>query len=452
MGSNIIKSIAEYIEQSIGEDYRVECDYASWDEGKTKTVRPDISVFTKQDNACVAVVEVKRYWSLADSESEKKRRQQSLRHLHSLLDSTDALFGALTDGEQCVIVKPVFGKERVTYCYHDIKGLIQELQQYKNYRLEQPKKEELLGQMIRQLTSSTLPAKDFLTEILKTVPDQVNFENNNFFLSPELEMKLIENLLGMVEPSVSLYRYVSIESLFRMINDGTDSMCGLAVMNDKSECYFIDEMVAHQKNTKLSDMSVAEIEELNKFFINSLTEVNPLDDLTMWRLYGKDGSGVCLEYEIDDNLLKKSGAFFLMKVDYSGSMSRKSKAVKLLSNLQRARRVLGFKFVFKQMNIWKHFFKPEQFAVEKEIRLLFVNPRDAKQCTEKWIYNSDYGIIHPIVIFDKKKNHSYPLNLKKITLGPKFKEADTNMAQIKYLLHKNGMQVDLEKSAIEFYR
>jgi hypothetical protein len=238
----------------------------------------------------------------------------------------------------------------------------------------------------------------------------------------------------------------------RNITENAESMCGLAVMNDKSECYFIEDLIFNLDKKNLSSRSAEEVKELNSYFINSLSTTDPMSDLTMWRLYGDDGQGVCIEYEVDKSILEGNSNFYLLPVDYTGSEAKKSEAVKVLSDLKRAKRVLGFKYTFTQTDIWKHFFKPKQFDVEHEVRLMYIKNEDDSKCIEKWIYNTKYSIVHPIILFNRNDNF-YPLKVTKIILGPKFKESDTNKAQLRLLLDKNNWtDVKISSSEIEFYR
>ena len=90
---------------------------------------------------------------------------------------------------------------------------------------------------------------------------------------------------------------------------------------------------------------------------------------------------------------------------------------------------------------------------EKEIRLL-LDKRDAKSSfTEKWIHNTTYNIIHPILLFDKlQAENNFPLKIKEIILGPNMPEAELNQKQLTQLLKLKGLNIQVSCSKIGVYR
>ncbi len=201
-----------------------------------------------------------------------------------------------------------------------------------------------------------------------------------------------------------------------------------------------------------------EIDEYNKAFITSLCDINKSDDLTMWRLYGgEDGDGVCLEYELDMDIIRKSKHLLLMPVQYG---DHNNPIIDLFRVVSKLPAIMGFKFVLSFKNIFRYFVKPDDFDIEKEYRLLLVTQSVKNLVVDppKWIFNEAYKIFHPIqelALPDAKgdKILKSPLKLKKIILGPKCKETSVNRVQLKAWLNQKGKgNIDVEESSISFYR
>lgn len=274
------------------------------------------------------------------------------------------------------------------------------------------------------------------------------YENNTISFSKEIELRILSALLNTPQDCVEFCRYTSMATLTRYIDEEKDSVCSLAVMNDKSELDYVDKHIigiAQKPNTT----------HVADFFINSFCHKNKEDNLTMWRLYGDDGKNLCLVYEVDTSLL--TNGFVLGKVIYNSklkSAGRLPSLIKFVKLISRMGRYKGRKFKFTYLDILKHFIKPEDFEVEEEYRLLYYGPKcdSSKGITEKWIFNNYYHIYHNVIEFSHKSN-LYPLKLKKVILGPKFMESDVNIKQIKYRLKEVAKStVDVVPSKIDFYR
>lgn len=254
-------------------------------------------------------------------------------------------------------------------------------------------------------------------------------KEQNFFLNIVDNNKSLEEKIGK-----TIYRYTSLETLFIMLNKGTYRMNGIVGMNDKSEIDYFD-----KKSLKIGST----VKELNDTFLSSCTSLE--DDLTMWRLYGDDGKGVCLEFEILP-LRDRLDNFILAPVNYAEDRKH-HKALKMLKKLSEAN------MRFTELYKWKHFFKPYDYYVEKEIRLMFFdNGRyDNGVINRDWIKTWSHSIINPIVDF-KLKSTGFPIQLKRIILGPKMHESDINKSQIDYLLSLRGYDAKTDISKIKNYR
>ena len=173
----------------------------------------------------------------------------------------------------------------------------------------------------------------------------------------------------------------------------------------------------------------------------------------MWRLYGDDSKGVCLWYKVDDELPEH---FFLAKVSYA-----KIEAHAELSYLssKMGKGVCGRNFEIRNLNSWLHFFKPSEYAVEEEVRLLYeMNDGSLLDTTNgKWIYNTSNGIVAPIVRFPiTKTDNNFPLVLERIVLGPNLPERNINKEQLRLMIKNMQIRVtddfEISFSTIDSYR
>ena len=222
-------------------------------------------------------------------------------------------------------------------------------------------------------------------------------------------------------------RYTTFEALERILRDKKQSVCSVVCMNDETECYYADDYLRRNKMSEEKPLQKIDYKELNDCQISSCTHIRLVDNLSLWRLYADNGKGVCLKYKIDKKILTEQG-FYLYMVNYANDEDHQWQ-LDLVAHLQNLQ-IMGYTFVFKNLHIWKHFFKPIHYRDEHEIRLLhFKNDED----TFKWIKTGDSQILAPVIEFciEKGKN-KFPLVLSEIILGPKFPEAATNLEQICY--------------------
>ena len=121
--------------------------------------------------------------------------------------------------------------------------------------------------------------------------------------------------------------------------------------------------------------------------------------------------------------------------------------------------ICGRNFEVRNLNSWLHFFKPAEYAIEEEIRLLYEMPDvDMLESLHgKWILNSENGIIAPVVSFSvEKKNCQFPFVLSRIVLGPNLQERNINKEQLRLMIKNKQIRVtddfEIAFSTIESYR
>ena len=95
----------------------------------------------------------------------------------------------------------------------------------------------------------------------------------------------------------------------------------------------------------------------------------------------------------------------------------------------------GLPFEFRKLHYWKHFFKPYEYSIEQEVRLLIIDNGEQEFVKKEWLLTNSHKILNPVVDF--KLNHpNFPIVLENIILGPKCPEAETNKVQFEELIRR----------------
>ena len=278
--------------------------------------------------------------------------------------------------------------------------------------------------------------------------------DEDFKLVDNLESLFFKILLGEVKSNSILAKYTNLDCLMRICKDDEIGMVSLAGMNDSTECNYAESYLKrHGYKPNLSDED--NIYLGLHLFITSFTDLD--DDLTMWRLYGNDASGICLQFKLETDL---PDDFLLSPVSYadeSGNHPELDLIVEMLSIS-----IAGRKFEFGNFYTWRHFFKPYEYSVENEIRLLC--KKNKSDVSLAWITTGE-GIVASLAKFaiEDKSSHFkanrhplYPLTLRGIKLGPQFVESQLNIETIKIMLCEKFGWIDknvkIESSHIVNYR
>lgn len=267
----------------------------------------------------------------------------------------------------------------------------------------------------------------------------IEFSNNS------AEDAFFSHLLNGQIPH-KLCRFTTRHNLFQLLEGGKQNLCSIVCMNEKSEENYSDTKVG---------LNCGDPRELNNYFILSLMPQEKSDDLTMWRLYGDDAKGVCLNYEVEKERRgrKLNGDFYISAISYGVDESSHPELdfLKLVLSLN----ISHWHFHFNRWHIWKHFFKSFRFKDEKEIRLLYLS--DGKKSEEKkWIENSDSGIVSKMLLFSMIPNNNFPLRLTNVIVGPKSPEPTKIAEQFAFLVSQEWdtkyTSIIIRESSIKEYR
>lgn len=272
------------------------------------------------------------------------------------------------------------------------------------------------------------------------------------YIDYRAEDALFLKMLGMKEVD-KICRYTSMDGLFKMIERRKQNMCSIVSMNDPNEIDYADSWMSWK--TKLfRNKQIIEID--NSIYLLSCSDNDKLDDLTMWRLYGDDARGACLEYEIvydgffDNNCQRNR--FFLAPVNY-GESDKVHPELEFINHMQSEPLNKGWYFTFSRWYVWKYFFKSYNYSSEKEIRLIYLSNKGIKE-ERQWYKDQSNGIFNRMVLFPiANGGNTFPVKIKKIILGPKSPLKEKNREQIIYMLE--NCEIDCEEviiSDIKNYR
>ena len=234
------------------------------------------------------------------------------------------------------------------------------------------------------------------------------------FSTPSAEDAFFSHLLNGRIPT-NLCRFTTRHNLFLLLKEGKQNMCSIVCMNDKSEETYADKKIGVGDSWEKLHL------ENNNCFILSMMPQEKSDDLTMWRLYGDDAKGVCLNYVIKKKQRgrKLNGDFYISCISY-GESAKMHRELDFLCGVGLIN-LNHWQFQFKRWYIWKHFFKSFRFKDEKEVRLLYLS--DGKKKEEKmWIENSESGIVSKMLLFPMIPSDTFPLTLTNVIVGPKAPE------------------------------
>lgn len=400
--SEKVKIVAQQLREALNDDAFSLQQNVTYRKGTQISV---IDIVVYHQNIPIAIVEVKNQLS---ANTEKGAKSQISR----CLNVVPCKYGIVTDGETF----HYFNNN--TWITFSLDELVEKLKENIG---KQPEKK--IAEKIRPLLYEN-GLKIFYPSIIE--------DANGCRFDEATEELFWESIFD--KKVTTIYRYTSLDSIFESIKNANIRMNGIVGMNDSSEISYFDEYCYRKKDPSYRI--------LDNVYISSCTDLK--DNLTMWRLYGDDAKGVCLEFEVKENF---GGAFLLHSVSYPNNGEKDS-------NLEMIKKMMNLGFHFEHVDKWKYFFKARDYAVEEEIRLLYINDGKSDITIKKnWVKTHDTSIINPVIDFGIAES-GFPLTLKTIFVGPKCPEKETNIEQLKELIaSKNlGINVNVTSSRIKNYR
>ena len=222
---------------------------------------------------------------------------------------------------------------------------------------------------------------------------------------------------------VTLVKYTSLPTLMDMMKFGTMRIFSVVGMNDKSELGFVDDYLYEGKKVFADDSDLYQRYHVaSQKFVTSLS--TQIDNLDMWRWYGRDTMGVCLVFQC----LLTDIVNNLHPVSYATKDSLLRKMGEVLRDLKDK----GISYEFLSMRNWSSFFKNECYKNEYEFRILF------EKCSPSgWLIEESKKIVTPYIDLPLRKSLDspieegmFPLALTHVILGPNIPSKTDNMYQI----------------------
>lgn len=407
-----------------------------------KTVNVDIAVFDV-DGKPVAVFEVKGFpqaWAL---------RMQMDSSLSRTFQVQGVRYSIITDGDEFWM----WSQESREYIKTDFDKVLDTIIKGLPVLGDVPSTEQIIESIIESATKVKLKQKNAIKTFIEKPRARCLFKTDATtgkieFSTPSAEDAFFSHLLNGRIPA-KLCRFTTRHNLFLLFKDGKQNMCSIVCMNDKSEETYADKITGLGPNwgeTKL---------ENNNCFILSLMPQDKSDDLTMWRLYGDDAKGVCLNYEIKgkERGRKLKGEFYISSISY-GESEKVHRELDFICGISLLN-INHWQFRFNRWHIWKHFFKSFRFKDEKEVRLLYLS--DGKKKEEKcWIENSESGIVSKMLLFPMIPTNTFPLNLTNVIVGPKAPEPRKIAEQFSFIVSQEwgaySTPILIRQSDIREYR
>lgn len=282
----------------------------------------------------------------------------------------------------------------------------------------------------------------FQSQGMDGLPDKLSLEvkldiqNELFYLKEE--QALFDELIHVRDRMKTYYHYTSFQALGEILRSGTIRFSSPAGLNDITEI--------SSRNTKLKEeldgeLDAARLDFITRRFIFSLTD--HYDSLTQWRLYGADGTGVCLGLNLSALPPEKNLKFG--RILYGGTVAAALGRIR-----KRIADELQKNFDFRRYQSWGYFIKDNDYAEESEYRMVLYDDNDELTDRESWRINN-YGAFYP---YRDMEMAGLNMELESILLGPKFRERSLNRSMIAHYLKRfyKDWDVKIDASSIKSYR
>ena len=267
-------------------------------------------------------------------------------------------------------------------------------------------------------------------------------------LHDEAERIIIGELLPKPanEERKEFYKYTTLDTFMKILQNGTIRMNSVVAMNDRSETNILQDAI--RNFIEPIETEADTYLESNTRFITSFSSLG--DALPMWSQYGDKGNGVCLVFE--------RGPLFnendLLHITY---ISKNEEIVKKIEKLQAELKEKNINFYLELLDRYRNFIKYDDYKSEDEYRYLVVQEKE-----DNWTINSDYNLIAPYIDrrvaignIDKRNasKNQFPFVLRRVILGPAMANQKYNVWQLNYMAsRKNLWNFKVEASKIDSFR
>lgn len=227
-------------------------------------------------------------------------------------------------------------------------------------------------------------------------------------LTPMLGLTVPSNEYNSTE-SIFLYKYITLETYFKMLMGKSFRMNSIVSMNDESESLFLSDGLCKVYTDNLNNEKYERIVKNSRTLISSLTDQD--DSSLMWRLYGDSGKGVCIGLRVPR---KK-----VTKIHY---LSERNAGYAKLKECVDDLRDEGINIYFKDIDNFTNYTKSDGFKYEDEYRITFT-------CDEKDLSWAKYGnLLSPYRDFSFNGNYCELIDIQihSLLIGAKLPNFEVN--------------------------
>jgi hypothetical protein len=353
----------------------------------------------------------------------------------------DIRFIILTDNELFIVIDRNQNTQRRYHGFDDFIRAITSPPSPPSAELKQSISNRI-GDIFKNSTYSRLMA---LADSIENNPEQtIHYDeiNHRYFFADPTNINSVENLLFRAllnddKPINRVYRYTTLSTLFATLNYNSFRMNCLVGMNDTSEVNYAESYLTN-KVESFENAPWQTIDAHNRRFISSCSQKR--DDLTQWRLYADDSKGVCLILKVKPDF--SSTDFLVKKISYGETSGKHPELDFVKTLILTLKDDFGIILDLKTLGTWRHFFKPADYAVEEEVRILYTQTDRSK--SKDWLLTASHNILNPFVQFTLNAAE-LPVELSEIVLGPKCPEKEINKKQLEQFIRELRNRTHIDK-------
>lgn len=222
----------------------------------------------------------------------------------------------------------------------------------------------------------------------------------------------------------TFYKYMTLDTFMEILKSGKLRLNSIVSMNDSSESFYLGDYLCNAYEDRRlyadiptlfekhkSDFKNKQVVEKRKVLISSFCTKE--DDATMWRLYGGEGTGVCLSFECNSGDMKP-----VTYIDTQNDIIRR------IRNLNIILKQKNIHILINDIEKYRDNAKSIEFKDESEYRII-------KECDDVDSNFTKYG--DTIAFYHDYTFEELGLIPKKLYLGTNLKNKDVNYPLLVHL-------------------
>lgn len=209
---------------------------------------------------------------------------------------------------------------------------------------------------------------------------------------------------------IYLYKYMSLDAYYSMLQHGTFRMNSIVSMNDITEAIWVNALL-YGEDLISKEQKYQEVVKNRNILISSFSDRK--DDPVMWRLYGDNGKGVCLGFTINREAVTK--VHYINESDESCSKLKKIASELYEKNIQ---------LIYANTDSLRYYIKSTIYNIESEYRLVWDKEEKVQDVA---MYN---GLLTPCKDFEYNRDDrtfkGVGLRLISLTIGHNIPNYESN--------------------------